>query len=244
MQDTAILTIISLIIGAFAGYWINVAVAWKISHSQFLSSIAGHRINMTVKATVEIINSPRKNSDQRSRLRDKYRYSLGVIIDILERSFGKDAFSTEGPWPCLTEVNKENLTENPLKNDKGEDIDRWRYFDNYVRPVVQDINSYSFIGKSRWLRLSRRRRETINQLDKLTQLCNQLEVAVSVLDAALEQKSLVEFYQEGSEVMIKPKLMIDGEEWKDHEKGVVRNLIDEYNKLHAAWIEWLRVSNL
>lgn len=226
--------IIFLLVGALIGFCCNVIVAWQFAYNQFLSSTASHRIRMVVEATKDILAASPQAHAQRSRLRDQYRYSLGVMIDDLSKVFGRgtEGFCTDGPWPVLVPYNDQR-PKDPMKDNEGEPLDRWSKFDRYVRPVVEDINPTSFLGDSWWLRLDTRKKQRLEQLTKLSQLCDQLESTISLLDAALEGTPFVRFENTNTAIAI----------WPKHEHASeIKQLTDEFRELHAAWRAWLEVA--
>jgi len=125
LTQTICLGVIGSVIAALILIWI-----------QFRYSTAGYRVDKVREAT-EKITAP--NADT-SLLRNKYRYSLGVIIDDLHQSF-KNGFNERGPWPALVDNGDEC---EPIEANKSGD--RWDKFNRYIRPVVEDINTYSFVG--------------------------------------------------------------------------------------------------
>jgi hypothetical protein len=107
-----------------------------ITIKQFGDSTAGYRVQMVIEATRELT----ANRPHTSPLRDRYRFSLGVIIDDLHQSFPPNkGFPANGPWPPL--VHNGNKCE-----DDGKQGDRWDKFERYIRTVIEDINVYSFLG--------------------------------------------------------------------------------------------------
>jgi hypothetical protein len=204
-----------------AGFVLGIVGALIIAYWQLHASTTGYRIRMTVDATKALTDL----TEQSSKSRNRYRYSLGVVLNQLADAFPRDTeFNPDGDWPCLVDFNTNN-PKAPLKNDAGQNIDRWALFDRYVRPVINDINPYSFL---RWIKIH----PTILQLDGLIRLCNQLEAVISELDAALE----------GDNPTVEVKMITESKaviHVKDSSK--VEPLRNEYKQLHAAWHEWLRV---
>jgi len=144
-----LINIVFLLVGAAIGFFCNIIVGWDFSYKQFLSSTASHRIQMVIKATKDIIATPLEDYVKRSRLRDQYRYSLGVMIDDLTKAFGRaeTSFNRNGPWPLLVPYNEER-PQDPMKGNDGKPLDRWHQFNKYVKPVVEDINPSSFLQHS------------------------------------------------------------------------------------------------
>jgi hypothetical protein len=203
-----------VILGVLLGLVTSAAVSLKLALDQFSFSMAGYRVKKTVKATKEIFDKPKS---ERSSLRDRYRYSLGVIIDDLEQTFGKDYdLGKIEEWPCLIDF----------------DGDRWQRFNDYVRPVIEDINSSSFIGKYRLLRYFS---IDVRRLNALTIFCNRLEDVVCELDAAIEAE-LVKLNDNDRIIILQSSANSAIEN--------IQRLEEEYQHLHTAWCEWLHVAGI
>ena len=238
-------------IGLFLGFLLGILASFMANYffafEQFKGSLAKHRLDMVQEATNEIVEFHKANRIQLesgneeketagNRLRNRYRYSLGPMIDQLNACFGKYPFSKEGPWPCLTETNRSNLQGKPLFRG-CDSIDRWEWFNKYVRPVIEDINTSSFLSNSPILNRYSESQEVLERLDKLTSLCKQLESSVSALDAVLGKEHMVRFEDIRITVLVKPQTGLNKEDEK-----VISQLSGEYQKLYNAWIEWLRVA--
>jgi hypothetical protein len=227
-------------LGFIGGVVSDFGVSLCLSYCQFRHSTANYRLEKTLEATKKMIESP----EDRSPLRDEYRYSLGVIIDHLEQVWEKDDFKDD-KWPCLFNFKDENgrldLTD---RNEKrGKVADRWDWFDQYIRPVIVDVNAYSFLGRQRlvhrlvgWLWLFRPFSEKIDQIDALTKLYNQLETVTSKFDAAYQvDPDLVEPAKADEKVVIQPTSEPDP-------KGLREALRKAYCDLYHAWREWRELS--
>jgi hypothetical protein len=162
-----LLFVASAALGFIVGILINVL----FTYWQFKDSLAGNRVKMVAEGTREIIAKLRSSDSYPGQLRNKYRYSLGVIIDDLSK-MRSGGFKDNGKWPLLVD---------------NVDVDHWSRFIRYVRPVVDDINPYSVLAGFRDLRLP-----LLGELHALINLCWQLEIVVSELDAAFENPSVVE----------------------------------------------------
>ncbi len=225
--------ILGFILGMFGDFFVSLC----LSYSQFSSSIAGHRVKSTARATDKICEAIEPSKDQSKqgkpteqgktteKLRNIYRYSLGVAIDNLAGAFGtkpNDKFQENGPWP--------SLVEKDCFDDPGKD--RWDWFNQRVKPVTENIDDYSFLGKYHFL-LSLFHKKELSQLDALVKLCNQLETVVCELDAILEARN-----GKGKPLWI--KLNKDERiEPTDAASDQVKQLREEYRKLHQAWQKWL-----
>jgi hypothetical protein len=217
------------LIGAVVGVLTDIAVGLFFLFDEFSSSTAIHRVRKVAEATREILNS-----GTRCRLRDRYRYSLGVVIDRFDKTFGKAREFQDDEWPCLvhhTGGQEPQLSNRHRQTDGA--IDRWDFFEQHVRPVIEDVESFSFIG--RYSHLAGRFCKEIHQLSALARLCNQLENVMCNLDAAFEGKSLVRLCTTNGIVVVQPI---------DSSNEVVERLREEYRKLHIAWRDWLHVVGL
>lgn len=223
--------------GFIGGVLSDFGVSLALSYHGFLHSTANYRLEKTLEATKKMIESP----EDRSPLRDEYRYSLGVIIDHLEQVWEKDDFKDD-KWPCLVNF-KEDENGRPYLTDRnqkrGKDADRWDWFDQYIRPVIVDVNAYSFLGRQRLVHclfgwLFRSFSEKIDQIDALTKLYKQLETVVGKFDAAYEV-DLVKPAKAGERVVIRPTSEPDP-------KGLREALRKAYYDLYHAWREWRELS--
>jgi hypothetical protein len=194
--------IILLLIGVFLGFMGNVVLVCF----QFKGSVAAKRVDWVRDATEAFLPKDLETG----QARNKYRYSLGVIIDDLSRC-RDDGMKNNGYWPSLA--------------DKMDD--RWDRFNRYVRPVVDDINNYAFLGGDR---IIRKFSTKLRQLHYLALLCFEIENAVMRIDAAAENPSVIEISDEG----ISP---ISGKE----DDPQIITLKDGFVELYQAWQDWLQV---
>ena len=104
--------------GVACGFLVNIIVGLWFSWAQLSCSTAGYRVKKTVEGTQKIINQ----EAGRGRERDRYRYSLGVIIDDLEQTFGREGNFNDKEWPCL--VDYDPNTHDFSKDEKGKYKDR------------------------------------------------------------------------------------------------------------------------
>ena len=141
--------IILLVAGAIVGFVLDVVLSLILSLDQYWG-YTGNRVKKVVAATREIIEAK-----GRSRLRNRYRYSLGVIIDILDQIWKGDNFKRDA-WPCLVNFADDANGRLCIADQEGKPdpkADRWDLFNRYVRPVIEDISNFSFIGRyglARW----------------------------------------------------------------------------------------------
>ena len=205
---------VSLLLTFIAGVIAGVLGGIILIYLQFLRSTGKHRVELVSKATKDFFADNRDTT----MLRNKNRYSLGVIIDEMVQCFGRNDFDPEGNWPVIAED----------QNEKGEKIDRWGRFNEYIRPVIDDINPYSFLGGFRIFRVFR----WLNELHILTKLCNQLELVVAELDAVFE-----------ANLVTKQKTGISPTP-NGRDDPRITDLREAYRQLHQVWQQWLQISGL
>jgi hypothetical protein len=214
------MTFFLLFVGVLLGGIVSFVVAMVVSYWQFISSTAGYRVAQAVEATQKLALNREKHIDSVSTLRNQYRYSLGVIVDEFVQGFGVNGdFKHNGPWPSLICPHS----------------DRWKKFREQVRPVIEDINVYSFLGE-RPLPFAY---PPVAQLCALTKLCNQVETVVGLLDGALEKK-LVRINCAKNEVTNVEVDILDAE--RQEKKRYQETLAEAYRELQRRWDKWLRTS--
>ena len=208
---------LGILLGFFVGILASIAAGVRLSYLQFRSSIAGYRVRMVAEATPLFIEAVELGS-YAGRIRDKYRFSMGIILGELAFRFRDENFPENGPWPCIV-------------NPQG---DRWESFSSHVRSVSDDINVYAFVAHFPQLYFSflfnwLYDRKLLAQLGKLTELCQQLETVVGELDAAFEGAQKDASYDSGQSA-------IYPNDTGDPEASI--RLRNEYRKLHQIWMEW------
>ncbi len=223
-----------LLAGVGIGFVLDILLSLFLSLDQF-RGYTDKRVKKTAIATQDIVKS-----EKRSELRNRYRYSLGVIIDNLDRIWKRNDFKfREDAWPCLVHFAKDADGQPCIANREGKPdpkTDRWDMFNLYVRPVIEDICNFSFIGRyglARWFS------KDIRQLRALTELCSQLETVVSEFDAAYEVKhegeQVVKLDIVNDKVVIRPTI-------DPTDSGDVKRLRDGYHGLYKAWRKWLKAT--
>lgn len=220
-----------LIVGFILGFVVNLITALLVSCWQFHFSTAHDHIGKTVEAMERIVGSPIGNL---SSLRDDYRDYLGVVIDRLEQIWKGGDFK-ENIWPCLVHFADDADGRPRIANREGRldpNADRWDLFNLYVRPIIQDISSYAFLGWFGWCPLFPK----LRQLSALTELCNKLKTVVRRFDAAYEV-GVVELAKTNDRVVIQPTT--DSTESED-----VKRLREAYRDLCRAWREWSKAAHL
>lgn len=206
--------IVYLVVGLIGGFAMSLVASYWIIYEQFEHGVGGYRMSVVAEATHKFHEEFKKPAGTRitSPIRDKYRYGLGVIIDDLEamdehgyKDFGKKV------CPCL-----------------AENGDRWGRFNDYVRPVVDDINAYSFLRKFSSTAAP------LLQLGALMDLCIQIEVVVMHLDAAFDEAPPIAAWKEVPEQGSGEHIVIVGD--TTDSRVVVLN--EEFVKLKGAWGAW------
>lgn len=194
-----IIYIMELIIGLVVGFLLGIIGNMIVIYAQFGRSIAGHRVSQAVEATKEFLNNPSNTGAARS----KYYFSLGVLIDDLRNIDSNGTKSTTGQWPLIVDST----------------TDTHARFDRYIRPLLNDINSYSFLGGFRW-------RKDLRQLNALSKLCSEFEKVVSALDAGLENPAVVAIKENGITLI------------SNTDDPRAKAVSDAYKKLASVWKHW------
>lgn len=210
--------LLKVICHPITGYAIGFGVSVYLLYWQFKRSTGGNRITNVANATREIINKLQNTSDSYTGyLQNKFRFSLGVPIDWCGKTFG-------APPNLPTKPN-----HYPPVVDLG-GVDRWKKFRDNIRPVIEDVNPYSFLG---WIPFNRR----LKRLRKLVILCNAFEDVVMELDAVIQ-------IQENNNIVIvkaeDPGFVIETQAHPAH-KIAIEALLNKYAKLEVAWQCWLKV---
>jgi len=210
------MNLLGYIISYILGFLASLTCGLLLIYWQFTKSIAGYRLKKVEEATHLIINETKSTISYTGTLRNRYRYSLGVIIDLLIKTFGtKDIPKSEGSYLSMLTV----------------EGDGWHRFNFYVRPVINDINNFSFIG---WLTLL----PQMKKLKILLNLCIQLENITAELDS-------IRLYSnsKGLNILsIKDGPILEIIEQKDASANAkIKILKNEYALLEKYWNEWLKV---
>lgn len=197
------------------GYCIGFLVSVYLVYLQFEKSTAAFRLYNVILATKEIIEKLQDENDSYTgTLQNKYRYSLGVIIDWCASTFGTGKIEkVEGHYPPVVDIN----------------ADRWEKFNLYVRPVIEDFNSFSFLG---WLLWGKKMR----QLRTLVTFCNSIESVVAELDL------IVQIDKNNNTQIVKaqdPGLVIDVSNTKY--KREIEKLLSKYGQMEIAWKRWIKL---
>lgn len=159
---------LGLLLGFMIGILASIVAGLRLSFLQFKFSTAGFRVQTVAEATRCFADS-RNNT---SYLRDKYRYSLGVILDELTQWPNENS-----QFPLVAQLSK----------------DRWQRFNDYIRPVIDDVNVYAFVSTFNmpFFRILFDV-NLVKQLGILVKLLNQLEKVTAETDAAFDIDSIKE----------------------------------------------------
>jgi hypothetical protein len=212
------------------GFILGLMGSLMLFYSQFRRSIAGYRVNMVVKATRDITKEQLRVNPYTSFFCDKYRFSLGVIIDAFtnpafacSREFLKGQASRRGPWPRLID---------------SVETDRWQRFADHVRPVIDDINTYTFLG------FIGPAIPSLARLKALSDLCREIENVVGSLDGGCEA-GIVEIDSEGQIVPIAVERLIGvDEQSRERLRRGQDGIYEDYAKLARAWERWYACCNV
>lgn len=196
----------SMCFGLVAGLAIGILGNLILIYRQFKNAVAGYRIRQIAEATKYFVETPKKKVNT-GFLRDKYRYSLGLVID--ELSSNNSDF-LEDKWPLLV----------------GE-RDRWERFNEYVRPAMDDLDTYAFLGAYSILGFY-----DLRQLNLIIKLYRQLETLVGLLDGA---------YEIGSIEIINGSRVTPT---KDTNGPLIEEIRREYKNLFKLWDDWLKLNNI
>jgi len=211
---------LSFVIGIASGIVAGTIVGLLFLSYEVRFSTAVYRVGKVAEATRNIVNT-----NSRGELRNEYRFYLAVIIDRLDRTFGKVGKFERDRWPPLVHHTDEEQPQLANRHNQPDpEADRWDFFELYIRPVAEDIGRFSHVSKYPCLW------KTIQQLRALTNLCNELENVVCRLDAAFEAKGLVELKKVDDAVIVRPTPSANKR---------VDGLRKSYEGLHTAWREWL-----
>ena len=200
------------------GGLLSLGVAAIVSLLQFETSQANYRLKRVTEATQVIIQEFKSTRADLGPKRNNYRYSFGVVFDNLASTFGttgKDGIPPRaGKYPILI-------------NETG---DKWGLFNDYIRPVISDLNSHNVFGV---LFLFHK----FKKLRVLIALCEQLENVVGNLDAITH----IEKTQGMSILNFKNAIEIN--ETQDvnanYHIGILKQNFEELNN---CWQKWVRIS--
>lgn len=241
--------IILLILGGILGFIFGLTGNVVMLMAQFSSSIAAYRVNGVTDATRQI-TSANERGEYTGVLTDRYRYSLGVLIDEFTKQCFKETFMAghtldEAIWPCLVDYD----SRRPTSAEKMAGVDRWARFERYVRPVVNDINDFAllyFVGQMvdpfRFLGISRRCLSLV-RLQALGKLCREIETTVGLLDGAFEKG--VVYLSEANHVTpvnLDDMCFVD-QNTKTQHRAHQESLFDSYRQLSLAWVAWRELTD-
>lgn len=171
-------SVYSFFVNPITGYVIGFFSAIGLVYWQFSKSNANERIKKIDRAIRDIVEEKKKlkngKVDDRTiaMLRNSNRFSLGVTLDRLTSAFDSNGVAIrDGSYPNFID-------------DIG---DRWSYYIHHVKPVVDDLNQFAFLG---WLPIKKMRK-----LNLLIKLCYRLQSIVEIHDAVMDKMELKERIQ-------------------------------------------------
>lgn len=233
--------ILPLMIGFVLGILASTIASFILAYVQFKNSIAIERLNQVINATHEIISyhySQVRNPQptfianfKKQMLRNKYRYSLGVLIDRIVMAYGDNNLLTKSDkkYPNFLCMDK--------KPDSVKHEDRWKDFMHYVKPVIDEVNSFTFLGNLLFLK----KKKTLRQLQCLNSLGMQIEIITGISDSCLAQ-------MKGNHIRPALHAEDDSIEFLDitieeqENENILKNLREQYSKLESIWNQWLELT--
>jgi hypothetical protein len=184
---------------------------------QYHKSNAGYRQGKIIAATQEIKAGWLASIPEADALRNKYKSSLGLVIERLVRTYGTLPAAGAGDL-------------HPLLHHPGH-ADAWSFFETHVRPVKADLNNNAFIG---WIPVV----PNVKKLTTLWEMCHQLE---NIVIATAEIQALEKKYQapvlapEGDYAV---RVKVAGE---PEMQARAAKLLKEYKLLQGHWYQWLKL---
>lgn len=237
-----------VILGAAIGFILGLIGTVIILILQFSRSIAAYRVNGVAQAT-EKIRSANANGEYSGVLIDRYRFSLGVIIDeftkpCFAKTFAEGRVEDTDLWPCLVDFNPQKTSG----AEKVYELDRWGRFLRNVRPVMDDINDFALLTivadhlLSPYLFLDVFPKSSpLLRLQRLGQLCQKIETTVGLLDGAFE-KNMVELTSDNHIKAIEFDSVRGEVPSKLEFEGHKAELSNAYQELSCAWVAWEEVA--
>lgn len=172
---------------------------------QYLHSNAGQRQSQIIKATRSVFEQQLTDEDRYS-LSKVYHTSLGPLFYRLY-TFEQDAAGAT--LPCLNGMGKEG----------------WHFYDQYIRPVRNDMNNNSFIG---WLPYF----ANVERLKVIWKMCQRTEELITQVEL---------LKMEGKVSITGNQLLISSSAKEDPE---VRRLVLGYEDLYALTKKWCRMTKV
>ncbi len=184
---------------------------------QYHKSNAGYRQGKIIAATREIKAGLPAASPEADALRNKYKSSLGLVIERLVRTYGTLPSAAPGDL-------------HPLLHTPGH-ADPWSFFEAHVRPVKADLNNNAFIG---WIPAV----PNVKKLTTLWEMCHQMEniVIATAEIQSLEKKYPSPVLQPEGDYAVRVRVAGEPEMATRAAK-----LLEEYNLLRGHWYQWLRL---
>lgn len=206
---------------------------------QFGGSAANRCTRKIVSATKEIRSNwqeglsgnPRLDAvtGMEALLRNKHRFHLSVFIERFLKAFGTDdipPIRVDGKqiFPCLIWIEK---------NDKGQDVDRWRSYQLYVAHLANNVSEHRFLRYFGVHFLSKSYRQSL----LLTTLLERIEQVVGAHDGIMDNKRARPHIDNYPDSKGHPGeyFWISAEGYQLLE---IQKLVEEFEQLRTAWRAW------
>lgn len=206
---------VSFIIGIFSSAVVTIGVLYL----QFRGAVAFYRVKDCIECTKELFGGDANVN----AIKNKYRYSMSVIfyrIKIAVKNW--DDSHTIKEYPSMLKENN----------------DGWDDYNGYVRPVLNDINSFAFISMLRVFGV-----KYMRQMKCLQNICLSVERITGLLDAIrlLEKHKKVKALDLTE---IDSLRIIHENASSDEIKNSIVILEKEYRTLFNLWNDWLRINKI
>lgn len=230
----------SIITNPIFGYVIGFLSAIGLIYWQFCKSIANRRLMKIQDALGRIIKERNdgKNGKEDDRtiamLRNKYRFSLGVTIDRMTNTYDANGNRILNDFlPNFINYKPEKSTNKKEETILKETGDRWNYYKDRIRPVIDDLTQFAFLG---WIP-SRK----MKMLKLVVSFCYSVQSIVELHDAVMdkeEAKAGIVFDEPNRSYfkIVKQEDQV-ANDW-------LTELENEYNKLAITWRDIIKLNKL
>ncbi len=187
---------------------------------QYLKSNAGFRQQKIIECTKELCGAHTINSQIDEDLHVKHKYALSYIVERMIRAYGINN--------CLSAEHHDELSVFPHFEDK-DGVSGVLFFEEYIRPVMNDLNNNAFIGWFNWV-------PNVKRLTTLWNMCFYLEEITTNLAYLTSKNKSEKIYklENGS------LSFFDQSNYKK-EIGIVR---ENHRKIKVLWCEWLILNKI
>jgi hypothetical protein len=159
---------------------------------------------------------------------------LSVLIDELEALYGvnEPLQVPQNCWPLII----------PSQAFTDSTYDRWDIFNRYVRPVIDDLNPLVFMTVFWWRRFPViGRLSGLDELELLAKLCQKIEIATALLDAALENPVQARSTKRVTPLGHERMLIVPT---ADADTTRVEEISRAIHELHIAWNRWVALTRV